>query len=74
MGSWPYSQWMQPGAALGPVHTLAPVHTRRISAPCSVPVSPARPCHGDAQRAPRKGGRGTGSWLVQKTQTNGVHA
>lgn len=36
--------------------------TRGVYLPCSVPVSPARPCHGDAQRAPRKGGRGTGSW------------
>ena len=40
---------------------LHTVHTRCISAVFRTGF-PARPCHGDAQRAPRKGGRGTGSW------------
>lgn len=47
MGSRAYSQWMQPGAALGPVHTLA-------HAACNCPVfRTGFPCTAVMRNGPR---------------------
>ena len=83
MGCRPYSQWMQPGAALGPVHTLAHGAHAVYILPCRVPYR--FPLHGrvtvmcNGPHGKERGGRTVeepvaGKQLAQKTETSGVHA
>lgn len=72
MGSRAYSQWMQPGAALGPAYGAHAVYI------CRVPYR--FPLHGRVT-VMRNGPHGkeaeepvAGKQLVQKTETSGVHA